>query len=248
MTPLLATQSDSSAPPANGTNGLNSAMKRILQHNPPESQLRAALARAGVLMVRLIGPPGAGKTELIEATLRRCSVPHRVAVVTVNPASAREAQRLEKWCGKVAHINAPVPLAATVWEAVSKLNLADFDMILIEGSSGLARPADIGQDATVAVLSVSGGDDKAAAYDPLIQSSLVVILTKTDILGLVKFDERVFREDVHMINPAADVIGVSAVSGAGIFEWLRWLENARNAKRDAAPHAIEPDAGDNFIG
>lgn len=161
MTPLLATQSESSAPPANGANGLNGEVKRILQRNPPESLLRAALAKAGVLMVRLIGPPGAGKTQLIESTLRRCSVPHRVAVITVNPASARDAQRLENWCGKVAHINAPVPLAAPVWEAVSKLNLADFDIILIEGSSGLARLADIGQDATVAVLSVSGGDDTA---------------------------------------------------------------------------------------
>ena len=71
---------------------------------PPEAMIRAALARAGVLAMRIIGPPGSGKTELIEATLKGYPAPRRVAVIAVDPASVREADRLQNKCGFVAHL------------------------------------------------------------------------------------------------------------------------------------------------
>ena len=72
----------------------------------------------------------------------------------------------------------PVPDPAEIWRIISKLHLEDFDFILIEGCGGMAPLKDVGQDATAAVLAVSGGDDKALEYHTLFKSAWVILLTK----------------------------------------------------------------------
>ncbi len=219
--------------------------QRNIGRQPPAAMVRAALERAGVLAVRIIGPPGSGKTELIEATLKRFPGPRRVAVIAVDPASVREADRLQDRCGYVAHLNSVVPDPAAIWRIVSQLRLQDFDFLLIEGCGGMAPLQDIGQDATAAVLAVSGGDDKAMEYRAILQSASVILLTKSDVRPMVKFSDRVFRGDARAIAPNAEIIELSAVSGAGMYRWFAWLNSARAAKkwRDA-PMEPQPSSGD----
>jgi hydrogenase nickel incorporation protein HypB len=233
-------------------NGGHRAMddtKRNTGRSPPEARIRAALAHAGVLALRIIGPPGSGKTELIEATLKGYPAPRRVAVIAVDPASVREAERLQNQCGFVAHLDSAVPDPAAIWPIISQLRLEDFDFILIEGCGGMAPLKDIGQDATAAVLALSGGDDKALEYHALLESAAVILLTKIDVRQLVKFDERVFRRDARTIAPNADLIELSAVTGSGMPGWLEWLDKARTAKkwRDA-PIDPEQSCGNTFFG
>ncbi|HEY1923015.1 MAG TPA: GTP-binding protein [Tepidisphaeraceae bacterium] len=198
---------------------------------PPEALIRSALARAGVLAMRLIGPPGSGKTELIEATLKAYPAPRRVAVIAVDPASVREADRLKKRCGHVAHLDSPVPDPASIWRIVSNLDLDSLDFLIIEGCGGMGALKDIGQDATVAVLAVSGGDDKALEYRALLERASVILLTKIDVRQLVKFNDEVFHGDAKAIAPDAEVIELSAVTGVGMHRWLQWLDQARTAKK-----------------
>jgi len=200
-------------------------------HRPMSALIRGALAKARVLGVRIVGPPGSGKTELIESTLKRLEQPNRLGVVVVNPASRRDAERLGKRCGQVAHIDAAVPTASAVWRAILEMNLNRLDAVLVEAAGGLAPLHDLGQDATVAVFSVSGGDDKAAEYHQLLKAASAVVLTKTDLRSLVKFDPQVFRADVRSITPDADVFEVSAVAGTGMDEWHNWLEKLSAFKR-----------------
>jgi hydrogenase nickel incorporation protein HypB len=214
--------------------------KRDFARRPPQAMIRAALARSGVLAVRIIGPPGSGKTELIEATLKALPGPRRVAVIAVDPASIREADRLQNLCGYVAHLDSAVPDPAAIWRIISQLRLEDFDFILIEGCGGMARLKDIGQDATAAVLAVSGGDDKALEYHAMLESASVILLSKIDVRQFVKFNEHVFRKDVSNIAPDAQIIELSAVTGSGMLRWFEWLDKARTAKklRDVSP---DPD-------
>jgi hydrogenase nickel incorporation protein HypB len=246
MTLKLATQTEQTSK----TGGcVNCDSKCIDNRHPPEAKTRAALAHAGVLAVRLIGPPGVGKTEFIQAMLKRHPSPQRVAVIAVNPASARDAKRLDLYCGHTEHIDAPVPPPAAIWAAVSKLPLDDLDLIVIEGSSGMTELTDIGQDMTVAVMGVDAGDDKAVEYVPLLKAASGVLLTKSDMRAMVKFDEGVFRQDVSVINPEAEIFVVSAFSGAGMANWMQWLSHAQTVKRthDADSCGCQ-EAGDNFIG
>jgi hydrogenase nickel incorporation protein HypB len=200
-------------------------------HPPAEAMVRMALARAGVPMIRLIGTPGAGKTELICATLRRLADPKRVAVIAVNPASSRDADRMRANCGHVEHIEAAVPSAAAMWRVIANLQLADFDLILVEGSSAMAALPDIGQDATVAVLAYTGGDDKAAEYRPLIEAAALVLLTKSDLRFQIAFDEATFREDIRSANTVAEITDISAATGEHMEQWCAWLNRLRLAKR-----------------
>ena len=199
--------------------------------HPPAALIRMALARARVLGIRVIGPPGSGKTELIESTLKRLAAPRRVAVIVVNPAPARDVVRLQNLCGFVASVDAAIPTAQAIWHIISKLKLESFESLIIEAAGGLAPLQDLGQDATVAVFATSGGDDKAAEYHTLLSAASAVVLTKTDLQSLVRFDSKLFRNDVQSINESADLHEVSARTGTGISAWIAWLEQRHLAKR-----------------
>jgi hydrogenase nickel incorporation protein HypB len=216
---------------------------------PPAALIRRALAQSRVLGIRIIGHPGSGKTELIEATLKRLVAPRRVAVIVVNPASGRDAERLQKYCGHVAQIDAATPDAATIWRAMGELRLEDFDTLLIEAAGGLADLHDLGQDATVAVFAVSGGDDKAAEYHALLKSASAILLTKIDLRPLVKFDGQVFRNDIRAVNSSAEIHETSAMTGSGLIDWLDWMDRTRATKTQSRlrgdPHE---SPSDEFIG
>jgi hydrogenase nickel incorporation protein HypB len=223
--------------------------KSGLFHPPPQALIRIELARHGILAVRLIGPPGSGKTELIEATMRRLASPRRTAVIVVNPAAERDAARLRPHCRHVEFIDASVPRAAFIWRAIQQLPLKDIDLILIEACGGLAPLEDLGQDATVAAFAVSGGDDKAAEYHGLLENASLVLLTQNDMRPWVKFEEYVFRGDVKNLNSAAEIIELSAVSGTGMDCWVQWLEKTRDAKkRRIAPETSEESSTEAFFG
>jgi len=162
---------------------------------------------------------------------------------------ARDAQRLQHLCGRVAHVDAAVPDAGQIWRAISELKLDHFDTLLIETAGGLATLHDLGQDATVAVFAVSGGDDKAAEYHTLLKSASAILLTKIDLRPLVKFDGQVFRNDIRAINSSAEIYETSAMSGSGIVDWLGWLDRMRAAKALSRTRGESPDrTTDKFIG
>jgi hydrogenase nickel incorporation protein HypB len=244
MTEALTKQSDGSSPERSAGSG---EAETILDREPAEAKIRAALAGGGVLSVRLMGPPGAGKTQLLEALLRRVPEPSRVAVIVVNPAAQRDAERLRPLCDHVQFIDASEPRARAIWQAIGRIPLKDIDLILIETCGGLAALEDLGQDVTVVALSVSGGDDKAVEYAGLLRVASDVVLTKIDLRPVVKFDDRVFSRDVQSINPAADFHEVSAYSGAGILGLLAWL-NAKRLNKTARQATQSDRDNENFIG
>lgn len=203
----------------------------VTLHLSPVALIRTALAKHRVLAIRLIGPPGAGKTQLIQETLKNLPNPKRAAVIAVNPAADRDAQRLHGHAAFVAHIDAAIPTASAIWRILSTLDLGKFDTLFIECAGGLSALPDLGQDASVAVFAVSGGDDKAMEYSGLLAHVSAIVLTNIDLRPLVKFDTRVFRADVERINPEASLHEISTLSGSGMFSWLYWLKERQIAKR-----------------
>lgn len=215
---------------------------------PAAAVIRKALAKAAIPAIRITGHPGSGKTSLIEATLKHLPAPMRVGVIIVNPASIRDAERLRKLCGYVGRLDVAVPTGAGVGRVFAEIDLAKLDLLLIETAGGLAPLHDLGQDATVAVFAVSGGDDKAAEYRQVLAASSALILTKKDLLPLVKFDSKVFRNDVNSINPAAEVFEISAQTGIGIPAWVAWLDRIRACKRRKQDGPCQDAPSDHFVG
>jgi hydrogenase nickel incorporation protein HypB len=186
--------------------------------------------RSRVLTVAVIGPPGAGKTGLLEATARELRGKARVAVVTVNPAADRDAARCARHCVQAEAVKTATPNFREVGPALGRIDWANTDIVLIESLGGIGGAPDLGQDVTVTVLGLSGGDDKAAEYAGLLAASPVLILAKGDLRGHVDFDMKAFRADVRRINPLAEIIEVSSLDNSGIAKWAAWLEGKRRQK------------------
>ena len=189
---------------------------------------RRILDSRRVFTITLCGNAGAGKTTLLEETLRRVGGDYRCGVIVANPKADRDIGRLRALAQYVAEIRSPHVDAVQVSNALAHADLRPIDLLFIEcgaGSAG-AAPPDCGQHARVAVFSVSGGDDRAAASPQCVRSADLVLLNKMDLLAHVSFDVEVFRRDVGAINPAAKVLELSASQGRGLDAWERWLRDA----------------------
>src|ERR1700690_2805972 len=80
--------------------------ERVLEANGgTPAAVRLELARRGVFAIDLIGAPGAGKTALLEATLRELKGHRRPAVLVGDPATRRDGDRLSRWCDRVVQIS-----------------------------------------------------------------------------------------------------------------------------------------------
>ncbi|HEX8912292.1 MAG TPA: GTP-binding protein, partial [Humisphaera sp.] len=164
----------------------------------------------------------------------------RMAVVVVNPAPARDAEALRPACAAVEAIAATVPEPAEVRGAVAKVLAARPKVVVVEACGGIAPFPDVGEDATVAMMCVSGGDDKADEYRALVARADLVLLGKADLAPYVSFDAAVFRADVHRHNPLAQVVELSVTDGRNLGKWVTWLEERAAAKRRVTRRAARP--------
>jgi hydrogenase nickel incorporation protein HypB len=199
------------------------------------------------LIVALVGPPGSGKTALIEATARQLRGKLRLAVITVNPAAQRDAERIAHCCDYVQGVHSAVPSVAAILPALAKLPMDQIDLLFIESMGGLSGPPEFHQDLTVSVLSISGGDDKAVEYSDLLAKSSAVILSKAELRQHVLFDRNIFRSDLKSINSKAELFEISAFENMGMDQWIKWLL-ARYEEKHPTPFSAEYAQPDWFLG
>lgn len=201
-------------------------------------QIRDELLYTGVLSVALVGPPGAGKTSVLHATLSRLNASMRLAAIVLNPAAGRDVARLAPVCDRAIPVESAAPDAGRVRDVLQNTGLWTTDVLFIETLGGIAGAPAFGQDATVAVLSAGGGDDKAAEYEQLVGHSQLVLLNQTDLVPHVTFNRRRFLDDVRQINPRARVLEISAVTGAGFDPWLTWVSQCRQQKLERSKESV----------
>ena len=197
-------------------------------------EVRRRLSDAGVLGVSIVGGGGAGKTALLQRTLsrlRRDDV--KAGVIVGNLKAERDVARLQSVAQFVCPVRAGGLHATHVRNQLTCAPIDDLDVLFIETPadfSPIAMP-DLGQDVRVAVFSVAGGDDRAAAFPHRVTAADLVLLAKTDLLPHVTFDRAAFRADVGRINPAVPVLEVAAIRGDGMDRWERWVRDAISRKR-----------------
>jgi hydrogenase nickel incorporation protein HypB len=126
-----------------------------------------------------------------------------------------------------------------VFSAVQQLAPAPGALLVIENVGNLVCPAlfDLGEGKRVVLLSVTEGDDKPEKYPHMFSVADLVVLTKIDLLPHVDFDVERARRAVAQLNPRAEWLQLSAKTGAGMPEWLAWLEALR-----IRPHGARPAA------
>jgi hydrogenase nickel incorporation protein HypB len=116
-------------------------------------------------------------------------------------------------------------------------------LLFIENVGNLVCPAlwDLGEAAKVAVLSVTEGDDKPLKYPDLFAAARLVVINKVDLLPYVDFDVARCVAAARRVNPAVQVLQLSARTGDGLPAWLDWIDAMAAAPSPpAAAHGQAP--------
>jgi hydrogenase nickel incorporation protein HypB len=119
----------------------------------------------------------------------------------------------------------------TGWEGVE---LAGLDYLFIENVGNLVCPSsyDLGEKIRVALLSVTEGEDKPLKYPTLFNSADAAVITKMDIAEACSFDRELALRNINEIRPGIRIFETSSKTGAGMEDWLAYLEEQR-AKRSS---------------
>ena len=195
-----------------------------------------SLSKKGILTLNFLSSPGAGKTTLIEETLRRLRGKVNTAVIVGDVQTARDKERFEKAGFAAVQINTEGGChltAGMVERALGSLDLVGLDILFIENVGNLVCPAgfQLGEDMKVVLLSTTEGDDKPGKYPSAFFNAQVMLVTKIDLLHLTNFNLDVAKRDALKINPSLTVFEVSSLRDEGMGEWVDWLIQALEAKR-----------------
>lgn len=203
----------------------------ILSANDQKAQVnKNLLDQHKVLMVNILGSPGAGKTSIILQTVSLLKGKARVAVIEGDIASTVDADKVNKQAIPVVQINTAGAChldANMIEKAIGSLPLEEIDLLFIENIGNLVCTAEfaLGEHKKVMLLSVPEGDDKPFKYPLMFTESDVVLVSKSDVLPHFDFNMDSFSEAVTGLNPDAKIFPVSARTGEGMEAWVSWLED-----------------------
>jgi hydrogenase nickel incorporation protein HypB len=194
------------------------------------AELRRRFHAAGTFVVNLLSSPGAGKTSLLEATMRALLAEYRVATLVGDLATDNDARRLARsgglvrqiQTGDMCHLEADI-----VARHLEGWDLNEIDLLFIENVGNLVCPSgyDLGEAARVVLLSTTEGEDKPLKYPSTFATADAVLLTKMDLAEPVGFDRTAAEENIRAVNPQAPIIATSARRADGLDEWIGWLRD-----------------------
>ncbi|MDF7662103.1 hydrogenase nickel incorporation protein HypB [Erwiniaceae bacterium L1_54_6] len=195
---------------------------------------RTQFAAQRQLALNLVSSPGSGKTTLLTETLLRLQGRVSCAVIEGDQQTVNDAARIRATgtpaiqvnTGKGCHLDAQM-----IRDAMLRLPLAADGVLFIENVGNLVCPAgfDLGERHKVAVLSVTEGEDKPLKYKYMFAAASLMLLNKIDLLPYLQFDVAKCLAYAREVNPDMKIICLSATSGAGMDEWIDWLEAERCA-------------------
>lgn len=206
----------------------------LLSRNDQQAALnRAVFAERGMLALNLVSSPGSGKTTLLTRTIEALRAHERpLAVIEGDQHTALDAERIRATgapavqvnTGKGCHLDAHM-----VAQALPQLPADDGRLLFIENVGNLVCPAafDLGEAHKVVIFSVTEGEDKPLKYPDMFRAADLVLMNKCDLLPYLSFDIARAEQNARRVHPGLRVLRVSAQTGAGMDEWLAWLEAAR---------------------
>ena len=201
----------------------------LAKNNAYAKQNRERLAERGIFTLNLVSSPGSGKTTLLCKTIEMLNGKASVAVIEGDQQTSQDAERIRATgapaiqinTGKGCHLDAHM-----VGHAMEKLDLREDSLLMVENVGNLVCPAafDLGEAHKVVILSVTEGEDKPIKYPDMFRAATLMLLNKCDLLPYLSFKVDAAIEFARRVNPGIEVIQVSATTGQGMDEWLKWLE------------------------
>ena len=213
--------------------------EQVLADNDAAAEsTRRVLREHGVLLLNLMGSPGAGKTSVLLRLIQHLGSRYRIAVMEADADGDTDAKTIaathtkviQLHTGGLCHMDADMTR-----RGLERMGLDGLDLVVLENVGNLVCPAEfeVGADLRVMILSVPEGDDKPLKYPLMFQISDVLLINKIDTMPAFDFDLNAARERAMALNPSLTVLPVSAESDQG-FEPLAALLSARLEERRRA--------------
>lgn len=204
-------------------------VRQILEWNEDcHKELQKELNEKKVLMVNVMGSPGAGKTTFITNVINNLKDEFKIGVIEGDIAGKIDAEKIAALSIPVVQLNTDGAChieAVSIKNILPEFNLNDLDIIFIENIGNLVCPAefDIGEDIKIVILSIPEGDDKVEKYPLMFMKSNALVLSKYDIKDYFKFDENRVKNSALNINKNIKIFPVNSTSGYGVEEFIKWL-------------------------
>jgi LAO/AO transport system kinase len=214
------------------------------------------------LRIGITGPPGVGKSTLIEAYgMHLIGEGHRVAVLAVDPSSVRnggsilgDKTRMERLGAQEAAFIRPSPssgslggVARRTREALMLCEAAGYDRILVEtvGVGQSELDVDRMTDLNVLLTLPGAGDELQGIKRGIMESADLVVVTKADgdNAARAKTSRLDLQQAVQLLPPRdhgqrPTVMALSAVSGEGVAQLANSVNTLERRLRDQGHIAL----------
>jgi hydrogenase nickel incorporation protein HypB len=186
-----------------------------------------------ILALNLVSSPGAGKTALLERTIKDLGAEMPISVIEGDQQTLNDAERIKAAGAPAVQVNTGTGChleADMIRRGLDALRPAFGSVVMIENVGNLVCPAlfDLGEAAKVVILSITEGEDKPLKYPHMFRAAELMILSKMDLAPHIDFDIARCEALAREVNPSIRSIRLSAKSGEGLAEWYDWLRGSRS--------------------
>lgn len=180
-----------------------------------------------MLALNLVSSPGSGKTTLLCKTIEALG-DQSLSVIEGDQQTQNDADRIRATGARAVQVNTGKGChldGHMVGHAMEHLALEAGSILFIENVGNLVCPAafDLGEDAKIAILSVTEGEDKPLKYPDMFTAARLAILNKTDLAPHCDVDLDLYEANLRRVNPGIEILKLSARTGEGMTDWLAWL-------------------------
>jgi hydrogenase nickel incorporation protein HypB len=202
---------------------------KILQANDEIAlENKEIFRRHGTFVVNVMSAPGAGKTSVLEETVKRLNTRCRIGVIEGDLHTTIDSDRISALgvpafqitTGAVCHLDARM-----IHNAFHGFRLDGLDLLFIENVGNLVCPAEfyLGEDLRVMVFSTVEGADKPKKYPVMFHEAEAVLLNKVDLVPYSGVALNELINNVLDVNPDANIFPISCRTGEGLDVWTDWL-------------------------
>lgn len=196
-------------------------------------ELRRELKEKKSFLINLMAGPGAGKTTTLTKVINLLKDKYKIGVmeadidsdvdaITISKATGVDAIQLHT--GGMCHLDADMTRQG-VYELTE--SYGEHDIIILENVGNLVCPAefDTGSAMNMMILSVPEGDDKPLKYPLMFQVCDLAVINKIDVLPYFDFDLDKCKAGIAGRNPVCTVLPISAKTGEGIEELVKYIQD-----------------------
>ena len=208
-------------------------VRQILEWNEQcHDELQGLFTENKVLVINIMGSPGAGKTTFIKKLIESTREKYNYAVIEGDVAGQIDAEAISEMGIPVVQLNTDGAChieAMSIKNIIENFDLKDIDILIVENIGNLVCPAefDIGEHLKVALLSVPEGDDKVEKYPLMFSRADALILSKFDLNDIFNFSKERVISNTRKINEGAEIFLMDSIKGKGIEEFIEFIERKR---------------------